>query len=1003
MKFPNGNRMCHLKGSLSIAVAILCLFASVVMAGPDAGNLKPVDFESELLPVFKANCLACHSSSKAKGGLNLETPQTILNGSDSGVAVVPGKGNESFLYQVTANLVEDTVMPPKDNKSNALPFTTSELELLRRWIDEGAKGEVRGTRTLQWQAMPPGLQAVHAVALSPDGSLVVCGRANQIHAYHVSSRQLEARLGDPSLADSNIYGMQGAAHLDFVQSLAFSPNSRLLASGGYRVIKLWKRTFETEASQAELKTFFPNQTCCSSITANGNIAVRDISNQRPRLEFGITGHHFACAEISPDHALLAAGSLEGNLCLWRLVDGQLIHREKQIGAVRFIKWLPDQSGLFTAGRDTLIRKWTLTKEVKDSMRLQSVWEAHEGEVRTLELVSAPIPLLVSGGTDGLLKCWNLEDEALNQTITTDKGIIRGFVFNETKNQSITLSDNGSLLVWNVETGEQIMEMQPHSKEGQNLAAAERKQAMVESWLKANQADLKSLEEASNKAKERQKKAKEALDAAEKQFKDKEHAVHLASEKASQERQALNQLQDDIQKASEAFELAETKANEAKVKALEAAHPSEPTDEKSHVDFQSLEVLIKETAEQSFAAGRAKEAFDHITANKDDKLEQLQKAAEESEKLIKQLEGELAPLKMTFSLAKTEWNLATKSEQSNATALEQMQQTIAERERQLNMATMEVEQHQTAANPLSIGDWMLSVSLDGTMLAAVSADGSWRTWNIIDGTPLECGQLNAQTVDIVLARPNGNGWLIASDNSLSVLNSKPTWVLDGILGTGNHDSPIRDRVNALAFSPDGTWLVAGGGEPSRSGELTIWNMDHRTLSQNLDRIHSDAILGLAFSPDGQFLASAGTDKFARVLDWHSKKILLNLEGHTHHVMDVTWKADGRLLATAGADKVVKIWDYPSGNRKKNVEGFEKEITSVCFAGLNDQLIAASGDATMRLINTEGKEIRRFESIPDFQQSTSITPDGNMIATGGDDGSIRIYHTDRNQPDLVFEAP
>src|SRR5262245_8124946 len=53
-----------------------------------------VDFESEVLPFLKNNCLACHNQTKAKGGLNLETPQLILKGGDTGPAVVPHKAAE---------------------------------------------------------------------------------------------------------------------------------------------------------------------------------------------------------------------------------------------------------------------------------------------------------------------------------------------------------------------------------------------------------------------------------------------------------------------------------------------------------------------------------------------------------------------------------------------------------------------------------------------------------------------------------------------------------------------------------------------------------------------------------------------------------------------------------------------------------------------------------------------------------------------------------------------
>ena len=44
----------------------------------------PVDFEKEILPILKNNCLACHNKTTTKAGLILETPQDILKGGESG-------------------------------------------------------------------------------------------------------------------------------------------------------------------------------------------------------------------------------------------------------------------------------------------------------------------------------------------------------------------------------------------------------------------------------------------------------------------------------------------------------------------------------------------------------------------------------------------------------------------------------------------------------------------------------------------------------------------------------------------------------------------------------------------------------------------------------------------------------------------------------------------------------------------------------------------------------
>ena len=54
----------------------------------------PVDFEKEILPILKNNCLACHNKTTTKAGLILETPADIIKGGESGKAVVPNRSGE---------------------------------------------------------------------------------------------------------------------------------------------------------------------------------------------------------------------------------------------------------------------------------------------------------------------------------------------------------------------------------------------------------------------------------------------------------------------------------------------------------------------------------------------------------------------------------------------------------------------------------------------------------------------------------------------------------------------------------------------------------------------------------------------------------------------------------------------------------------------------------------------------------------------------------------------
>jgi len=148
--------------------------------------------------------------------------------------------------------------------------------------------------------------------------------------------------------------------------------------------------------------------------------------------------------------------------------------------------------------------------------------------------------------------------------------------------------------------------------------------------------------------------------------------------------------------------------------------------------------------------------------------------------------------------------------------------------------------------------------------------------------------------------------------------------------------------------------------------------------------------LDFSPDGQLLASGAADKFMRVLDLASGKVVKTFEGHTHHVMGVSWKCDGRTLASAGADNVVKVWDFTTGERKKNIDGFGKEATSIGFVGFSDQAVVSAGDTQVKLVKDNGETVRSFAGGSDFMHSATATPDGAWIVAGGQDSVLRIWN-------------
>jgi hypothetical protein len=106
----------------------------VVIALTPAGRVqspvaKTPEFEKDVLPVLTARCLKCHGGDKPKAKLDLRTRAGMLQGGESGPALVPGSSAKSLVFE----MIRKGEMPPK---SDRLP--AEEVALLRAWIDGGA-------------------------------------------------------------------------------------------------------------------------------------------------------------------------------------------------------------------------------------------------------------------------------------------------------------------------------------------------------------------------------------------------------------------------------------------------------------------------------------------------------------------------------------------------------------------------------------------------------------------------------------------------------------------------------------------------------------------------------------------------------------------------------------------------------------------------------------------------------------------------------------------------
>jgi hypothetical protein len=98
-----------------------------------AASGEAIDYESQVKPILKARCFACHGALKQQAGLRLDTVSLMLEGGDSGPAIEPGEAEFSPLVERVASEEPILRMPPEGE-----PLEPEQIELLRSWIDQGA-------------------------------------------------------------------------------------------------------------------------------------------------------------------------------------------------------------------------------------------------------------------------------------------------------------------------------------------------------------------------------------------------------------------------------------------------------------------------------------------------------------------------------------------------------------------------------------------------------------------------------------------------------------------------------------------------------------------------------------------------------------------------------------------------------------------------------------------------------------------------------------------------
>jgi hypothetical protein len=382
----------------ALTLAMLALWQPRTATGGALSDASSPTFAAQIAPILQKNCLACHSSSSKMGGLVMESYDAMMKGGAHGQVIVPGKADQSRLVQMLQGKIEPR-MP-----FGAEPLPESDVAAIKAWIDAGAPGPTAGTAAPSLAPPPipaikpqvPVVSPVLSVKFSLDNKLLAAG------GYQ------EVRLMDPA-SGSILATLPGEA--DYVRSIAFSPDGKLIAAAG------------------------------GPCQRSGEIKIWDLPSRQ--LLRTVQGHRDCIYSVawSADGKLLASGSYDKSIKLWDAASGKEIRTlQDHIDAVFAVAFSPDGKRLSSASQDRTVKIW----DVASGRRLYTLSDASDG--LTSLAYSPSGKQIAAAGYDKTIYIWDLSDEDghLAQSLIADEDSILALVWLPDGKTIVTSSSDGSI-------------------------------------------------------------------------------------------------------------------------------------------------------------------------------------------------------------------------------------------------------------------------------------------------------------------------------------------------------------------------------------------------------------------------------------------------------------------------------------------------------------------------------------------------------------------------------
>lgn len=198
-----------------------------------------------------------------------------------------------------------------------------------------------------------------------------------------------------------------------------------------------------------------------------------------------------------------------------------------------------------------------------------------------------------------------------------------------------------------------------------------------------------------------------------------------------------------------------------------------------------------------------------------------------------------------------------------------------------------------------------------------------------------------------------------------------------------------RVEALAFSEDGTLLAAAIGEPGRQGQVAVFDVATGRCVVTCGK-ERDVPLAVAVHAGSGRVALGGAGKRVRVFALADGQELW-AGAHDDFVLALAFTRDGVLLAAGDRSGAVQLWETDGGQIAESLPSGRPAVMALAMTPGNVLLVGDAGGAVAGHDALTGRQLWRQQVHDGEVNGLALAPDGT-IASVGSDGRVRTLAAD-----------